>query len=68
MKLALKLSLFLFPMLTFADKSLSLTDSQIKRICKREKRELVCIKNLKEKKSNLEKGKFIEIPVIPYKR
>ncbi len=25
-------------------------------------------KNLKDKRSNLQEGKFIEIPVIPYKR
>ena len=68
MKLALKLSLFLFPMLTFADKSLSLTDSQIKRICKKETRELNCFKNLREKRSKLKEGNFIEIPVIPYKK
>ena len=68
MKLALKLSLFLFPMLTFVDKSLSLTDYQIKRICKKETRELNCFKNLREKRSKLKEGNFIEIPVIPYKK
>ena len=68
MKLALNLSLLLFALLTFVDKSLSLTDYQIKKICKKEKREITCIKNLKEKRSNLQKGNLIEIPVIPYKR
>ena len=50
------------------EKSLSITDFQIKKICKKEKRELTCIKNLQEKRSNLQKGNYIEIPVIPYKR
>ena len=68
MKLGLNLFLFLFALTIFGDKSFSLTDYQIKRICRREKRESICIKNLQEKKSNLQKGNLIEIPVIPYKR
>ena len=68
MKLALKLSSFLFSLLMFGDKSLSLTDYKIKQICKREKRLSLCIKNLKDKRSNLQKGILVEIPVIPYKR
>ncbi len=68
MKLALNLSLFLFAFFSLGDKSLSLSDYQIKRICKKEKKESLCIRNLQEKKSNLQKGKLIEIPVIPYKR
>ena len=67
MKLALNLSLFLVPFLTFVDGSFSLTNYQIKKICKKEKRESTCIKNLQEKRSNLQKGNHIEIPVIPYK-
>ena len=67
MKTAINLSLFLFALLTFVEKSFSITDYQIKKICKRHKRELICIKNLKEKRSNLQKGNLIEIPVIPYK-
>ena len=66
MKLALTLSLFAF--FTFADKSYSLSYYKIKRICKKEKRELACIKNLQERRSNLQRGNHIEIPVIPYKR
>ena len=68
MKLALKISFFLFTLFAYIDESLSLTDYQIKKICKKEKREITCIKNLKEKRSNLQKGNLIEIPVIPYKR
>ena len=68
MKLALNLSIFLFALVIFGDKSLSLTDFQIRKICKKEKRELACIKILKEKRFNLQKGKLIEIPVIPYQK
>ena len=67
MKLTLNLSLFVLVFISFGEKSLSLTNYQIKRICKKEKRVSNCIKNLQEKRSNLEKGNLIEIPVKPYK-
>ena len=67
MKLLLNLSLLLFSFFLLGEKSFSITDFQIKKICKKEKRKLTCIKNLKEKRSNLQKGNHIEIPVIPYK-
>ena len=67
MKLLLNLSLFLFSLFLIGEKSFSITDYQIKKICKKEKRKLTCIKNLQEKRSNLQKGNHIEIPVIPYK-
>ena len=68
MQIALNLFLFLFVLFNLGDKSFSLTDYQIKKICRYEKRESTCMKNLQEKKSNLQKGNFIEIPVIPYKK
>ena len=68
MKLKLTLYLFLFGLLTFSDKTFSLTDYQIKKICKNERMKSICIKNLQEKKTNLNEGNLIEIPVIPYKR
>ena len=68
MKLAFNLSFFLFALFTFSDKSFSFSDYQIKKICKKEKKESICIKDLQEKRSNLQKGNLIEIPVIPYKR
>ena len=52
----------------FNDKTYSLTDYQIKKICKKERVESICIKNLKEKRSNLQKGDIIEIPVKPYRK
>ena len=68
MKLVLYFFMFLLAFLSFGNKSLSLTDFQIKRFCVKEKRVSLCIKNLQEKRSDLQKGKIIEIPVKPYKR
>ncbi len=62
------LNFLLFASLIIGDKSYSLSDYQIKKLCKKEKRELTCIKNLQKKKFNLQQGNLIEIPVIPYKR
>ena len=68
MKLVLNFFMFLLAFFSFSNKSLSLTDYQIKRFCAKEKRVPLCIKNLQEKRSDLQKGKLIEIPVTPYKR
>ena len=67
MKLRLNLSLFLLVFFSFSNESFSLTDYQIKRYCTKEKKVSLCIKDLKEKRSDLQKGKLIEIPVTPYK-
>ena len=67
MKLLLNLSLVLLGFFSFSNESLSLTDYQIKRHCTKEKKVSLCIKDLQEKRSNLQKGKLIEIPVTPYK-
>ena len=67
MKLKLTLSFLLFALAILGDKSYSLTNYQMKNICKKEKNQLNCINILKDKKSNLKKGNLIEIPVIPYK-
>ena len=67
MKIALNLCLTIFVLFIFGDKSFSLTDYKIKKLCKNEKRQSTCIKNLEEKRSNLQKGNLIEIPVLPYK-
>ena len=68
MKFIFNLSFVLFAFFSVSDKSFSLTDYQIKKYCKEEKRVLSCIKNLQEKRSDLQKGKFIEIQIKPYKR
>ena len=66
MKLALNLSFFLFALLTFSNRSFSLNDYQIRKICSKEKRQLSCIKNLQEKRYFLQRGNPIKIPVKPY--
>ena len=68
MKLALNLSMFSLAFFSFSNESFSLTNYQIKRFCAKEKRVSLCIKNLQEKRSDLQEGKLIEIPVTPYKR
>ena len=68
MKLRLNFSMFLLAFFSFSNESFSLTDFQIKRFCKTEKRVSLCVKNLKEKRSDLQKGNLIEIPVTPHKR
>ncbi len=68
MKLALNFSLFLLAFFSFSNESSSLTNYQIKKFCAKDKRVSLCIKNLQEKRSDLQKGKLIEIPIKPYKR
>jgi len=68
MKFVLNISMFLLAFFSFSNESFSLTNYQIKRFCKKEKRVSSCIKNLQEKRSDLQKGKLIEIPITPYKR
>ena len=68
MKIVLNFFMLLLVFFSFSNKSLSLTDYQIKRFCAKKKRVSLCIKNLQEKKSDLQKVKLIEIPVTPYKR
>ena len=68
MKLALNLILYIFVLLLVEDESLALTDYQIKRICKKDKNISMCIKNFKEKRTIIQKGELIEIPVVPHKR
>jgi len=68
MKLVLNFSMFLLTFFSFSNESFSLTDYQIKRFCAKDKRVSLCIKNLQEKRSDLQKGKQIEIPVTPYKQ
>ena len=67
MKLVLNFSFFLLAFFSFSNKSFSLTDYQIKKICANKRRVSLCIKNLQKKRSDLQEGKLIEIPVTPYK-
>ena len=66
MKLALKIYLIIFSSFILVEQSLSLTDYQIRKNCEKAKKKSNCIRNLKEKRTNLQEGNFIEIPVIPY--
>jgi len=68
MKLILNISMFLLAFFSYSNETFSLTDYQIKRFCSKQKRVSSCIKSLREKRSDLQKGKFIEIPIKPYKR
>ena len=68
MKLLLNFFMFLLAFFIFSNETFSLSNFQIKRFCAKEKRVSLCIKNLQEKRSDLQKGKLIEIPVKPYKR
>jgi len=68
MKMVLNFSMSLLAFFLFSNELFSLTDYQIKRFCAKEKRVSICIKNLQEKRSDLQKGNLIEIPVRPYKR
>ena len=68
MKMVLNFSIFLLAFFSFSNESFSLSDYQIKKFCAKKKSVSLCIKNLKEKRSDLQKGKLIEIPVTPYKR
>ena len=68
MKLVLNFFMFLLAFFSLSNKSLSLTDYQIKRYCTKQKRISSCMKDLQEKRSKLQEGKHIEIPVLPYKR
>jgi len=68
MRLLLNFSIFLLAFFSLSNESFSLSDFEIKRFCAKEKRVTLCIKNLQEKRSYLQKGKLIEIPVKPYKR
>jgi len=68
MKLVINSFIFIFSLIIFGEKSFSLTDFKIKKICQKEIRVSLCIKDLQEKRSNMQKGNLIEIPVIPYSR
>ena len=68
MKLVINLSMLLLAFFSLSNEAFSLSDYQIKKFCKKEKRVNSCIKNLQEKRIDLQKGKLIEIPVKPYKR
>ena len=68
MKFFFNILLIFLVLVLYEDNAFSLSDYQIKEICKDNKSRLTCIRNLKFKKSKLLQGKKIEIPVIPFKK
>ena len=68
MKYLLFTFLFLLQCFINENKVYALNDYEIKKICKKERKQTTCIKFLKEKNINLLKGKRIKIPIIQYKR
>ena len=46
----------------------SITNNEIYKICKKDVNKISCVKRLKINRFKLEKGKPIEIPVIPYRK
>ena len=68
MKLFLNSILYLLVLFSFENIAYSLSENEIKEICKKKQKRLICLNNLKSKKLNLLEGKRIEIPVIPFKK
>ena len=67
MKLIFKIFSLILLSLVFGIETYSISNSQIRNICARKKREKACIKRLKFNRELIYKGKPIEIPVYPYK-
>ena len=68
MKILFNTFLILLTFFIYENKVFSLSNYQIREICKNKRRRSSCIKNLENKRFNLLKGNRIEIPVIPFKR
>ena len=68
MKILINCFLVLLVFILFENKSYSLTDYQIKELCKKERRKLNCIRNYQIKRLEFLKGNRIEIPVIPFRK
>ena len=61
--------LFILSSLLLSDSELfSMTNYEIKEYCKKSKSFRDCFKHMIMKRKNLEEGKAIEIPVIPFKK
>ena len=68
MKLFFNTLFFFFILFLFGNSAYSLSNYQIKEICRNKSKRSTCIKKLKFKKLNLLQGNKIEIPVIPFNR
>ena len=68
MKLFLNIILFLLGFFIYEKTAFSLSDYQIKKMCQKQQKKTICLKNLRSKKFDLLQGNQIEIPVIPFKK
>ena len=68
MKLIAKVLLFLTLSSCLIKDAFSLTNNEINKICQKKSTKENCIKRLRTNKYLLERGKPIEIPVIPFER
>ena len=68
MKLFLNIILFLLASFLYEKTAFSLSDYQIKKMCQKQQKRTICLKNLRSKKFDLLQGNQIEIPVIPFKK
>ena len=67
MSLFFKIFLLVLLSSVLSVESFTITNSQIIKICNRNRREKACIKRLKLNRELINKGKPIEIPIYPYK-
>ena len=54
--------------LSFSINAFSITNTEINKICQKERNKFLCTKRLKINRLKLKEGNLIEIPVIPYRR
>tara|TARA_B100000963_G_scaffold111560_1_gene97128 strand:- start:204 stop:413 length:210 start_codon:yes stop_codon:yes gene_type:complete len=67
MKLFFKGFLLVLLSLVLVLENYAISNLQISRICRKERKEKACLKRLKLNRELLDNGKPIEIPVYPYK-
>ena len=60
--------MILFLSIAFSERVKALNNNEIIELCKADRREQECIRKLKIRRYNLERGKPIDIPVIPFKK
>ena len=53
---------------SFSLNAFPITNNEINKICQKEVNKFLCLKRLKINRYRLNKGKPIEIPVIPYRK
>ena len=66
-RIGAKTLLITLPLMLSGSIVYAMSDLEIKQICKTRRKRLTCKKNLELQRSILQKGKRIEIPVIPFR-